>query len=67
MSEILKGDKHRYEVGRQLAYRGKAGCTDVMCTRGPGWPETCYGWHCPTCHRPTSMMGHDCPEAKTDE
>lgn len=31
------------------AYRGKAGCTDLMCTRD-GSDERCYGWHCATCH-----------------
>jgi hypothetical protein len=55
-----KGSGH-IEVIRQLAYRGKEGCTSPLCTRldlrdtsGP-----CYGWHCARCHEPCSYQGHE--------
>lgn len=49
----------RIEVGEQLAYGGKEGCTDVRCTR---YNDECVGWHCPYCDEPCSSQGHDCPE-----
>jgi hypothetical protein len=44
------------------AYRGKAGCTNVTCTRmhKPGMESAaCYGWHCFYCDGPSNCQG-DC-------
>jgi hypothetical protein len=38
------------------SYDPKLGVTD---------PGRCAGYHCPRCHEPVSMMGHEC-EAATD-
>ena len=49
-----------------LAYRGKKNCDDVTCTRlwaDGKMSEDCYGWHCPYCDAPCSMMGHRCDAA----
>lgn len=45
-----------------LAYRGKDGCRHVLCTRDgrPDALDRCFGWHCPRCHEPCSLQGHDC-------
>lgn len=43
---------------RGAAYRGKAGCTNVTCTRD-GNPDRCYGWHCIECDGPSNAQG-DC-------
>jgi len=40
------------------AYRGKAGCKDVLCTQD-GNPDRCYGWHCIHCDGPSNCQG-DC-------
>ncbi len=50
-----------YELLESLAYRGRKGCRNPMCTT-KGDPDECYGWHCPRCHAPCSMVGHKCPE-----
>lgn len=39
-----------------VAYRGKFGCTDLMCTRD-GNPDRCFGWHCLVCDGRSNMMG----------
>jgi hypothetical protein len=50
-----------FDRGRLVAYRGKEGCRSVICTR-LGDQDRCYGWHCVTCHAPTSSQGHRCPD-----
>lgn len=40
------------------AYRGKAGCADIMCT-SKGDPDCCYGWHCLFCDGRSNCQG-DC-------
>jgi hypothetical protein len=47
----------RFEIGEQVAYRGKQGCTDPRCTRRRG-DASCFGWHCSRCHGPSSYQGH---------
>jgi hypothetical protein len=57
--EVRSDGGKRLVLGRLMAYRGKEGCTSPRCT--VGWSTThCYGWHCPRCDAPTSMMGHEC-------
>jgi hypothetical protein len=58
--KIIRAGDATYTVGRRLAYRGKIGCRDLTCSQA-GMPDRCHGWHCPTCHEPTSSQGHDCP------
>jgi hypothetical protein len=47
-----------------FAYRGKAGCRNIECTRD-GSPDRCYGWHCGWCDSPSNCQGDcsnpDCP------
>lgn len=43
-----------------LAVQGRAGCTDVRCTRVED--DNCRGYHCPHCHEPCSSQGHECPK-----
>lgn len=62
--EVVTDSGETFRLGQHMAYRGKEGCTDAYCSRGPGWPDRCYGWHCPVCHGRTNMMGHhNCPGA----
>lgn len=49
----------RYEIvgDGPIAIQGQEGCKDPRCTRT--YPEgKCIGYHCPTCGKPCSMMGH---------
>jgi hypothetical protein len=41
------------------SYRGKAGCTNLMCTRDGRNTERCYGWHCILCDGLSNCQG-DC-------
>jgi hypothetical protein len=51
-----------YDIGPMLAYRGRQGCRWMLCTTNPDpTADRCFGWHCATCHEPSSMQGHDCP------
>ena len=49
-------------ISKQMAYEGKPGCTNPLCRTmcGEDGSLVCVGWHCPQCHEPTSMYGHDC-------
>lgn len=42
-----------------VAVQGRPDCVHPTCTRING---VCVGWHCPTCDRPISSHGHDCPK-----
>lgn len=57
------------QVIRQLAYRGKEGCTSPLCTRLSLTDSagSCYGWHCARCDEPCSSQGHDCTAAPGEE
>ena len=60
--------EHGIEIVAPLAYRGKAGCQDVSCTRyyGPDpQPPACLGWHCAYCDAPCGSQGHGCDVAET--
>lgn len=60
--DVIRADNGmEFVVGRPLCYRGREGCTDALCTR---LGDECYGWHCATCHEPTSPQGHDCPRER---
>lgn len=55
-----------YEIGPMLAYQGKEGCQSPLCRRfaqrnddGSFDVGPCLGYHCPICHEPSSMMGHN--------
>lgn len=48
----------KYTLLEQVAYRGKPGCTNPLCTRSPSYPDCCFGWHCPRCDKPCSSQGH---------
>ena len=50
-----------------LAYRGKGGCTSMLCTQMLDDTGTyhCYGWHCSYCDEPCSYQGHRCDVAET--
>jgi hypothetical protein len=43
--------------GGRAAYRGKAGCRNMLCT-SDGNPDRCYGWHCLHCDGPSNVQGY---------
>lgn len=51
-----------------VAYRGKAGCKNWLCTMD-GNPDRCYGWHCVWCDGPSNCQADcsnpDCPGEPT--
>jgi len=68
-SNLVQRGPDGYTLIRALAYRGKEGCENVVCTR-LHWDEvgrSCYGWHCATCDEPCSSQGHNCPQLRGDE
>jgi hypothetical protein len=60
---VSRQDPHRISaVVRSpggVAYRGKFGCTDILCTRDLRESERCYGWHCLYCDGRSNCQG-DC-------
>lgn len=61
-----------YTIIGPLAYRGKKGCENPVCTQlclgqdengRPVFGESCYGWHCSYCDEPCSSQGHGCDAA----
>lgn len=49
----------RFELGPMVAYIGNTDCTNLRCRRSSDGSPGCMDYHCPRCHEPCPMYGHE--------